>query len=238
MREDFWEFEPTHKLVVFGNDRPRIKNIGQAIERRLRLVPFGVSFIGREDKELSRTLMAELSGVLRWLVEGCLAWQASGIPETKAVSDATSAYLRDEDTLGQFVHSECVLAPDAKVTRKEIRDRYVTWSEARDERPVSAKTLAEKLRRSGVIERRVRTEMGPRDGWVGLRLATDDEKTRQNEPCRDVVTSSDPFPVQQVQTLSRVAIGESLTTVTTPLQTDALPTFSDYLDGEGIEVAK
>src|SRR5262249_1609793 len=142
MREDFWEFSATHKLVVFGNHRPRIKCVDQAIARRLRLVPFAVSFIGREDKDLVQTLQAEAPGVLAWLVGGCLAWQAEGLPDVAAVRDATKAYLRDEDTLGQFFDAEVVFESTARITRKELRGRYVQWAEERDERPVGAKTFA------------------------------------------------------------------------------------------------
>ncbi len=221
MREDFWEYTPTHKLVVFGNRKPRIRCVDTAIERRLRLVPFGVSFVGREDKDLSRALMGELSGVLRWLVEGCLAWQANGIPESKAVNDATRSYLRDEDTLGQFLNSECVFTTEAKVTRKEVRDRYVAWSEARGEHPVSAKNLAEALRKGGAVERKVKTGAGPRDGWTGLRLATAAEQTPQDEPAGSGVPSSEQAPVvtrsEQIQhwqpeRSSGAVIRESLTT--------------------------
>jgi Zn-finger nucleic acid-binding protein len=94
-----------------------------------------------------------------------LAWQAEGIPDVAAVRDATRDYLRDEDTLGQFFDAECVFTPDAKLPRKEIRERYARWSEERDERPVSAKTFAEGLRHRGVIERKVHT-----GGWHARRM--------------------------------------------------------------------
>ena len=40
MRRDFFEFEPTHKLLIIGNHRPVLRNVDKAIERRLLLVPF------------------------------------------------------------------------------------------------------------------------------------------------------------------------------------------------------
>jgi len=96
-----------------------------------------------------------------------------GLPDVAAVRDATSAYLRDEDVLGQFFDAELVFASDCKVARREVRERYVRWAEERDERPVGPKVLAEALRRRGVIERKVHTTAGKRDGWAGVRLATE-----------------------------------------------------------------
>ena len=40
MRENFWQFSPTHKLFLATNHKPNIKDNGHAMWRRLRLVPF------------------------------------------------------------------------------------------------------------------------------------------------------------------------------------------------------
>ena len=44
MREDFWEFRPTHKLWLATNHRPQIRGTDHAIWRRIHLIPFGVTF--------------------------------------------------------------------------------------------------------------------------------------------------------------------------------------------------
>jgi putative DNA primase/helicase len=233
MREDFWEYVPTHKILVFGNSRPRIKNVDQAIERRLRLVPFAVSFVGREDRDLAQALKAEAPGVLAWLVRGCLDWQANGIPDTDAVRAATKAYLREEDTLGQFFEAECVFDPNAKATRKELRERYVAWAEERDERPAGPKVVAESLRQRGISERKVKTAAGSRDGWSGVRLATEAEKAARQESGGEVVRGGEQLPVQQLGNVSRVLIRDSLTTGH-HLTIDDQESFSEYLEREGI----
>ena len=193
MREDFWEFNPTHKLVVFGNHKPRIRCVDDAMRRRLRLVPFAVSFEGRQDKGLASTLLAESSGILRWLLDGCAAWLRDGIPLPPAVSDATSQYFRDEDTLGLFFEAECVFEPSAKIARKSIRDRYCAWIEESSEHPVSAKAFAEALRQPGCTERQVRTDTGSSRGWLGVRLATDAERAQRGH----VDTCGHQFQVQR-----------------------------------------
>src|SRR5262249_41276242 len=42
MREDFWTFDPTHKLILSTNYKPAITGSDDGIWRRLRLVPFTV----------------------------------------------------------------------------------------------------------------------------------------------------------------------------------------------------
>src|SRR5262249_40212048 len=48
MREDFWSFDPTHKLILCTNHKPRITGRDHAIRRRLRLVPFKRRFTHQE----------------------------------------------------------------------------------------------------------------------------------------------------------------------------------------------
>jgi putative DNA primase/helicase len=40
MHEDFWEFKPTHTLMIGTNYKPRIVGTGDAIWRRVKIVPF------------------------------------------------------------------------------------------------------------------------------------------------------------------------------------------------------
>ncbi len=40
MRQDFFEFTPQFKLLVAGNHKPSIRNVDEAMRRRLHMVPF------------------------------------------------------------------------------------------------------------------------------------------------------------------------------------------------------
>jgi hypothetical protein len=72
MREDFWEFDPTHKFLMATNHKPKIRGNDYGIWRRLKLVPFVVTFPpDQQDKELGAKLRTEDEGILAWLVRGC-----------------------------------------------------------------------------------------------------------------------------------------------------------------------
>ena len=53
MRQDFFEFIPQFKLLVVGNHKPAIRNVDEAMRRRLHMVPFTVTIPpGKRDKRL------------------------------------------------------------------------------------------------------------------------------------------------------------------------------------------
>ena len=47
MREDFWEFPPTHKVIMPTNHKPDVRGSDHAIWRRIMLVPFTVKYWNR-----------------------------------------------------------------------------------------------------------------------------------------------------------------------------------------------
>ena len=138
MREDFWTFAPSHKLVMATNHKPRIKGTDHAIWRRLLLVPFARKFWNpakgetgpdelRQDKGLPEKLAAEREGVLAWMVRGCLAWQRDGLQVPDSIRAATEGYRSEQDVLGRFV-SECCLTGQAfRVKFSDIYESLETW---------------------------------------------------------------------------------------------------------------
>lgn len=129
MREDYWEFSPTHKVVLACNHRPTVRGTDHAIWRRLRLVPFSVVIPPHErDKHLPAKLRAELAGILAWAVRGCLDWQRQGLGEPKAVVEATAEYQTAEDTLRNFIQDCCTTGPGARVKAAALLDSYREWS--------------------------------------------------------------------------------------------------------------
>ena len=81
MRQDFFEFDPLLKLVIFGNHKPSLKNVDVAIKARLHLVPFTVFIPEAErDQHLKEKLALEGPAIVRWAIDGCLQWQKDRTP--------------------------------------------------------------------------------------------------------------------------------------------------------------
>ncbi len=149
MHKDFFSFEPTHKLALQTNYKPVIRGGDPAVWARLRLVPFEVSFLGREDVTLREKLKLELPGILRWLVDGCLAWQREGLGTAGKIEEATAEYRSKSDNIAAFLEECCVVAESARVQSKVLYDAYRIWTEARGGRPQSINGWAESLEQKG-----------------------------------------------------------------------------------------
>ncbi|RSS81389.1 DNA primase, partial [Streptomyces sp. WAC02707] len=72
MRQDFFSFEPTHKLWLLGNHRPEVGTGGHAFWRRIRLIPFErVVPDHRKIDNLAEILVHdEGPGILHWMIQG------------------------------------------------------------------------------------------------------------------------------------------------------------------------
>lgn len=139
MRQDFFEFKPTHKIFLLTNHKPRITDTDHAAWRRLRLIPFTVRFEGRTDeKDLDEHLLAEeASGVLNWMIEGCLSWQRHGLQTPKEVLVATNNYRSESDRLADFLADYCFFSPTATVSRKGLYNGYLQWANSVNLHPKS-----------------------------------------------------------------------------------------------------
>ena len=129
MREDFWEFDPTHKLYLAANHKPVVRGTDLAMWRRIKLVPFNVTIPPAEqDKSLPDKLRAELPGILAWAVRGCLEWQNEGLGEPAAVRAATEQYRSESDLLAAFLADRCVVGDKRKCKFADLYAAYKEWS--------------------------------------------------------------------------------------------------------------
>src|SRR5262249_58662035 len=78
MRQNFYTFELTHKLLFEGNHRPRLSSVGTAWQRRLHMIPCEVE-IENVDIHFDAKLEREASGILSKLIAGCIEWQRIGL---------------------------------------------------------------------------------------------------------------------------------------------------------------
>jgi putative DNA primase/helicase len=119
--KEFFEYDPQFKIFLATNHKPVIWSPGEAIWRRIRLIPFAVTIPEAEqDHTLVAQLCTELPGILRWAVQGCLAWQQEGLGIPEEVQQATAAYRQDMDALAGFLASCCVKGPDEQATSKAL----------------------------------------------------------------------------------------------------------------------
>jgi putative DNA primase/helicase len=93
LHAEFFEFQPIFKIWLAANHKPVIRGTDNAIWERIRLIPFSVTIPeGERDLHLAEKLAAEGPGILRWMVDGCRAWQHQGLCPPTEVRQATEDY--------------------------------------------------------------------------------------------------------------------------------------------------
>jgi putative DNA primase/helicase len=121
-----------------GEHAPSVRGTDHGIWRRMRLVPWTVQIPPDEqDRELAHRLVeTEASGILAWLVRGCLAWQRLSLGHANAIEAATNAYRADEDTLGRWIEDRCEVGESLWWTTDGLYKSYQAWcSEEGIEKP-------------------------------------------------------------------------------------------------------
>jgi putative DNA primase/helicase len=131
MREDFWEFNPTHKLVIVTNHKPQIRDNGAAFWRRVVVVPFRRVFApDQQDRHLPAKLIAERQGILAWLVRGCLEWQTEGLNPPADVLEAIEEYRLEQDILGAWLAAHCEEGTNYETETSLLHEDYREWLQA------------------------------------------------------------------------------------------------------------
>jgi putative DNA primase/helicase len=167
MRQDFFEFIPAFKLLIAGNHKPGLRSVDEAIRRRLHLIPFAVTIPPNErDLELTDKLKAEWPGILSWMTQGGLKWQAVGLQPPKVVTDATAAYLEAEDAIATWIDECCERDPQAWETRATLFQSWSVWAQKASEPVGSQKRFVQALEDRHFEQRRKHAGRG----FAGLRV--------------------------------------------------------------------
>lgn len=149
---EFFDFWPTHKIIMSTNHKPIIRETSNAIWARLRLVPFEVSFEGREDRKLDQKLDTELSEILSWAVAGFAEWQRVGLSCPQKITDACKEYRSDEDIVQTFIDDCCYVNDNCKVSAKELYEVFTGWCSTNGERAIGKKVFNSRIRDRGYEE--------------------------------------------------------------------------------------
>ncbi len=145
--QDFFEFKPTHKLLFHGNYKPSLRSTGEAMRRRMNMVPFLATFSGeKKDTKMAEKLLKEAPGIFYKIIKGCLDWQQNGLQPPKAVTEATEKYMSEQDVLKDWFE-ECVTkgGKDDKAHTKRLYKSYSRWMQDCGLHPPTKITFSQEL---------------------------------------------------------------------------------------------
>jgi putative DNA primase/helicase len=146
MRQDYFEYWPRFKLLVVGNQKPRIETVDTAIKRRMRLVDF-MQIAEEKDTNLKASFKPEYPAILRWIIEGAVAWSKEGLEQVSAVSGASVKYLKSEDVVSEIIADCLEFRPGGILLRRDVKPLIEAFRRATGtDKRVSAQALGKALR--------------------------------------------------------------------------------------------
>ncbi|WP_240799159.1 phage/plasmid primase, P4 family [Streptomyces sp. A0958] len=180
MRQDFFSFQPTHKLWLLGNHRPEVGTGGFAFWRRMRLIPFErvVSDERKIDNLADILVTEEGPGILGWLIDGARRYLGGerDLTGPERVRIATTAYAETEDHTGRFLSESCDLDAGSRTEQTGLYVAYRRWCGQEGLLPVSSRAFAVRVREAlGVASSRAMIRSNQRKYYPGL-LLTDREE--------------------------------------------------------------
>jgi P4 family phage/plasmid primase-like protien len=181
---NFFDYAPEFLPVVATNHMPELRNVDEAIRRRVLLVPFRVTIPAEErDPQLKAKLRAELPGILNWALSGLLDYHErvqegkSGLAPPDAVRSATAEYFEAQDPIGPFIEERCLLSASFRCTKAELYRAYGKYCEE------SGAWTLKQTRFGGMVKRvlsehynlppdKVESKSGSVRWWEGIALGS------------------------------------------------------------------
>lgn len=172
MHKDNFTYQPQFKLTIVGNHQPVLNNVDDAAKRRFNIIPFNRK-PNNPDRDLESKLRAEWPAILRWMIEGCLDWQANGLGRPASVVAATADYFSEQDFIGQWLEETCIVEPGNPSRWELSADLFKSWkgyAAAAGETVGTTKSLSGKLARHGLVKGQKKLGGKNNKVWIGLNL--------------------------------------------------------------------
>lgn len=129
MRQDLYQFRPSHSLFVALNHKPQVKAGGDGFWRRMRIINFGVQVPDglRNDNLVNDIVDADGPQILQWLIEGAKRIIANGETTPSHVLKASYDYQYEEDQIANFIAENIAVDPEAAVYKENLMNAYRAW---------------------------------------------------------------------------------------------------------------
>jgi len=170
MRQDEFEYFPEFKLIMFGNHKPALSDVGINMKRRLHFLPYTVTIPNdKVDRNFDKVLEQEIAGILQWMIEGAAQWHKDGLKAPDAVVEATDNYFTEQDWFQRFM-DECLVSDKNAFTETKIIVKYQhIWAEANGEWKLRDRDLGDALEQRGIKHKKTKKQRG----YVGIRISAD-----------------------------------------------------------------
>ena len=193
MHKDQFEYTPQFKPWISGNHRPRLRSVGKAMRRRVKMVPFNVTIADDErDRDFAGKLKPEWPGVLQLMIDGCLEWRKSGLAAPVAVEQATDAYFAGEDGYSDWIADRCETSGGFAERSTKLFGSWRDWADKAGQRAGDNKQFREEMERLGYpLKHTMKGNI-----FIGLRIRQDDppepDDPRRSAPAEGELDLAEP----------------------------------------------
>jgi len=148
-----FSYRPQFKIWLSSNHPVKADPNDDAAWYRVQVITFPNSYVGNEDKQLKTKLKRDLAGVLRWAVNGAIAWYGrdKGLQTPDQVRADTQTARQSQDYVQQWL-DECVErvdAPQAFIPNNALHNSYKLWCEDVGRKPKGIGMLTQSLKDKG-----------------------------------------------------------------------------------------
>jgi putative DNA primase/helicase len=125
---DAWTGRLPTRFLILTNELPRFSDASGALASRFVLFVLKVSFIGRENPQLTADLLVEAPSIFNWALEGYDRLVARGYFVNPASSAEAIRQMEDlSSPIAAFVRDRCVVAFDAEVEVEVLWTAWKAW---------------------------------------------------------------------------------------------------------------
>lgn len=140
---------------------------------RLKVLSFNHQIPKAEqDSALPDKLLLEADGILNWLVQGWLAYQAEGrLIEPQRVAKDSAVYRKEMDLTAMFIDERCEVGEDLRDSSADVFVEYQCWTETVGVKSLGRTSFYERMNDAGhKIEKYRLGTKNPISTIIGLRL--------------------------------------------------------------------
>ena len=219
------------RFILDCNNVPRVSDCDNAFKARLRIIPWDVSFEGREDPQVAwklETDKAVHAALLKALLDGCYAWARNGFMLDRSVDEAPAEvqaeldlYYNDNDEIGTFVKNcieitenfkdfECMQQLYDVYTQQGLVIKYNSFCRKLNKQLDVLSKQAKIKRGTGKLA------MGDRlKGWFGLKLKVLSNSQLADNENKDKIYSYDKTTPQAIGSRRFQSVEQDAETVET-----------------------
>ncbi len=128
--KDGFSFIPQWKIMLSSNYPLNADPMDSAVWARVRVLKFGKSNLGKEDKTLKAKLDTDgaKEAILAWAVSGAVEWFSDGLNTPANVTENTHKMRLEVSSVLIFIDQCCTLGIDKTSDGKALYSAYIEWA--------------------------------------------------------------------------------------------------------------